>query len=42
MLARYAGTRLTVGLTQVLGVLVVVFAIAALLPGGRCGGDRGR
>ncbi|KXF85891.1 peptide ABC transporter permease [Rhodococcus ruber Chol-4] len=33
MLARYASTRLTVGLAQVLGVLVVVFAIAALLPG---------
>ncbi|AUM18366.1 MULTISPECIES: ABC transporter permease [Rhodococcus] len=33
MLARYAGTRLTVGLVQVLGVLVVVFSIAAALPG---------
>ena len=33
ILARYAGTRLTVGLAQVLGVLVLVFAIAAALPG---------
>lgn len=33
ILARYAGTRLAVGLAQVLGVLVVVFAIAAALPG---------
>ena len=33
MLARYAGTRLTVGLAQVLGVLVVVFSIASALPG---------
>lgn len=33
ILARYAGTRLAVGLAQVLGVLVVVFTIAAALPG---------
>ncbi|WP_338888543.1 ABC transporter permease [Rhodococcus sovatensis] len=33
ILARYAGTRLAVGVAQVLGVLVVVFAIAAALPG---------
>ncbi|MCQ4121291.1 ABC transporter permease [Rhodococcus tibetensis] len=33
ILARYAGTRLAVGLAQVLGVVVVVFTIAAALPG---------
>ncbi|MFD4369380.1 ABC transporter permease [Rhodococcus sp. NPDC058521] len=33
ILARYAGTRLVVGVVQVLGVLVLVFMIAAALPG---------
>ena len=33
ILTRYAGVRVTLGLAQVLGVLVVVFAVAAALPG---------
>ncbi|MDV2474325.1 ABC transporter permease [Rhodococcus zopfii] len=33
ILARYAGTRLMLGLVQVAGVLIVVFLVASVLPG---------
>ncbi|WAM19442.1 ABC transporter permease [Rhodococcus sp. JS3073] len=33
ILTRYAGVRVAVGLAQVLGVLVVVFVVASVLPG---------